>query len=265
MRRLAFFMLMICMGVVTGHAELIRLKDGSVINGRVIEQKDNVIVIESSLGRMTIQKYQLLSIDYEGGQSGFQNPQSPQGLPSQNNNTDRSATIYRLEKMIEQGKVRKWTHQNELKKLAAQLPSDYNQLIYKRFEKKNALFYSVLNIVPTLGSLMQGDYWGVALISLGYLSAYYLEEMSWFYTYSYDPYGSYYYTYGMNADFYTASVVVFASTLAFSLIRPYTFKNRYNKRLQNALIPDITVSRGDVYKVYTYNDSVNMPLFTASF
>jgi hypothetical protein len=271
--------------VSTVNAEMIRLKDGTVINGTVVEQKDKYIVVESSLGTMKIQKYQLESIDFSGGQTTTTpqvvTPQvivpqvvTPQSTITTPQKTDNSLAIYRLEKMISKGKIRKHSHQKELQRLSSQLPDDYNRLLYKRFEKRNWLMYSGLNAVPTLGSLIQGDYWGVALIGAGMFIGFRTLNMASYYgnpTYSYDPYeDTYYYSssYSYNSTYYDIQSVGYAiivGTYVYSFFRPLIYKRKYNKRLKKALMADITPVRGDLIPMYSHNDSYNVPVVSLSF
>ncbi len=264
MKKIVFICMLI--GLISGQmsGESVYMKDGSIIKGTIVSQTENEVIVESSLGRMRLPKNQLLRIEY-GTQTTSYNDIQDQTNPN------HSIKIQQIENLIENGKFRSKSQIKQIQKISTQLPGDYNQLLYKNYEKKNPLLYATLNLIPGLGSLVQGDYWGTVLIGLGFLGTYYIYE-NLVYSYTTQPYydsfygyTSYTYNYSINQNWQYIALGLFTSTVIYSLVRPFIYRNRYNEQLHKALFSDFSVSRGDSHQIYKVNEILRIPVLSYSF
>jgi hypothetical protein len=234
------------------------LIDGTVLNGVVIETADDSIVIETSVGIITIPRDKIHQItrDEIRGEGTATNdgdaaiskskPVKP-GLDSGGNPLNGMGN---MNAHLEENKIKLYfmLHEKEFKdklgiyemqRISGEVPLADRLTMYTAFEKKDQGLGTGLNIfIPGLGSWMQGDVYG-ALIQNGLLLAgttlILLND-------SVDYQNSSFYNEGQGQSdmlLYTG-IGIIAVDWIYGIIRPFIYVKRYNKRIAASLRISVT-------------------------
>jgi hypothetical protein len=226
----------------------IYLKDGTVLNGIVVEAGEDRVVIDTTLGLIEVPRYKIENILYDGEQPAADygrketDISNPSGL---NNNKQLLAQLEQRYQEIEGKKIRLYflLHQKafldkmgiyEVQHLAGEIPYSERLAMYSSYERRDQGLGAGLNFfIPSLGSWVQGDVRG-ALIQDG---LFLLGAGLIYFNNNYDYEGSTFYNEenGQSDMLKYAGFTILAGNWIFGLIRPFTFTNKHNKALAYSL------------------------------
>jgi hypothetical protein len=226
----------------------IYLKDGTVLNGIVVEANDEIVVIDTTVGLIEVPRYKIENILYEGDLSTA-DYQSAAPVDTGNTRNGGDERLYsQLEQRyreIEEKKIRLYflLHEKafldkmgiyEVQRLAGEIPYSERLAMYSAYERRDQGIGAGLNfIIPSLGSWVQGDVKGAliqdGLFLLG-LGLIYFNE-------NHDYEGSTFYNNenGQSDMMKYAGITVLAGNWIFGLIRPFTYTRKMNKKLAYSL------------------------------
>jgi len=228
----------------------IYLKDGSVLNGTIIETTDELIVIDTTVGLIEVPRYKIQDILYDGDGEPLDNTS---GTVSKNiiiqPRTDESERLFsemeQRYKEIEEKKIRLYfmLHEKEFRdkvgiyevqRLAGELPYSERLALYAAFERRDQGLGTGLNFfIPSLGSWVQGDIAG-ALIQDGLLLAG-AGLLYWNGNFDYENSNFYNKLNGQSNMIMYAGITVLAADWIFGLIRPLTYARKWNMKLAASL------------------------------
>ena len=226
----------------------IYLKDGTVLNGIIIEATEERIVIDTSVGLIKVPRYKIDNILYDGEQSttGSGNiAGDDNSKPQEDRSEQLLSQLEQRYREIEENKIRLYfmLHEEtfrdkmgiyEVQRLAGEIPYSERLAMYSAYERRDQGLGAGLNfIIPSLGSWMQGDISG-ALIQDGLLivglGLIYLND-----NYDYESSTFYNDENGQSDMMKYAGIGVLAGNWIFGLIRPFTYVKKWNKKLAASL------------------------------
>jgi hypothetical protein len=228
----------------------IYLKDGTVLNGIIIETSDERIVIDTTVGLIEVPRYKIQDILYEGDGEHLENTS---GIVSKNTITQHQADegeglfseMEQRYKEIEEKKIRLYfmLHEKEfrdkmgiyeIQRLAGEIPYSERLDMYAAFEKRDQGLGAGLNFfIPSLGSWIQGDFVG-ALIQDGLLLVG-AGLLYWNGNFDYENSNFYNKENGQSNMILYAGITVLAADWIFGIVRPFIYVRKWNKKLAASL------------------------------
>ena len=221
----------------------IYLKDGTVLNGVVVEVSDERIVIDTTVGLIEVPRYKIDSILYDGDQptADSENILNPQ----EDGSEQLFAQLEQRYKEIEEKKIRLYflLHEKafrdkmgiyEVQRIAGEIPYSERLAMYSAYERRDQGLGAGLNfIIPSLGSWVQGDIAGAlfqdGMLILGLGLIYFNNN------YDYDNSSFYNDDNGQSDMMKYVGIGVLAGNWIFGIIRPFTFTKKWNKQLASSL------------------------------
>jgi len=226
----------------------IYLKDGTVLNGIVVEATEELIVIDTTIGLIEVPRYKIDNILYDGDQSttGSANITGDDlNKPFEDNGEQLFSQLEQRYREIEENKIRLYfmLHEEafldkmgiyEVQRLAGEIPYSERLAMYSAYERRDQGMGAGLNfIIPSLGSWMQGDYAGAlfqdGLLILG-IGLLYLND-----NFDYESSTFYNEETGQSNMMKYAGITVLAGNWIFGIIRPFTYAKKWNKKLALSL------------------------------
>ena len=259
---------------VLSFSATIYLKDGTVLNGIVIEADEEHVVIDTTVGLIEVPRYKIDNILYDGEQSSADYGDIIPGDISKTQDDRSEQLASQLEQRyreIEENKIRLYfmLHEKafldkmgiyELQRLAGQIPYSERLAMYSTYERRDNGLGAGLNFfIPSLGSWVQGDITG-ALIQDGLLilgvGLLVLND-----NFDYENSTFYNNENGQSDMMYYTGIAVLAGNWIFGLIRPFTFTRKWNKKLASSLRISLdTLQQGYThgpYNPYASNNAEN--------
>ncbi len=228
----------------------IYLKDGSVLNGTIIETTDELIVIDTTVGLIEVPRYKIQDILYDGDGEPLDDTSGTVSkniiIQPQSEESERLfSEMEQRYKEIEEKKIRLYfmLHEKEFRdkvgiyevqRLAGELPYSERLALFAAFERRDQGLGTGLNFfIPSLGSWMQGDIAG-ALIQDGLLLVG-AGLLYWNGNFDYENSNFYNKLNGQSNMMMYAGITVLAADWIFGLIRPLTYVRKWNMKLAASL------------------------------
>lgn len=128
---------------------------------------------------------------------------------------------------------------------SARLPYNTREGLYNQY-RKQGLVIAVLNIFPTLGGWIYGDYTDSTLTLLGFAAGIVMIS-----------YGQY------TGDIYTEAGgdIVFIGSYVFNLVSPFIYAGGYNRRLRNSLSLNVADAGSPARYAYTHRLDTGLPVY----
>jgi len=178
MKRFVIVLFALLVGV-SAFADTLRLTDGTVVKGTIVSQDATKVVIDSDLGRMEIPRYKVANMDFGNSATpAAAAPAAPAATPniiinqnvSQNasggggngdngaiSEKERKQAVIKIEQMVRSKAFLNKKKQKVMADTAALLPYEYRALLLDKHKIHGSFGYGLLNLIPSLGSFMQGD------------------------------------------------------------------------------------------------------------
>jgi hypothetical protein len=226
----------------------IYLKDGTVLNGIIVEATEEQIVIDTTVGLIEVPRYKIEDILYEGEQPEPNSGNISKNIIIQPQADEGEQLFSEMEqryKEIEEKKIRLYfmLHEEEfldkmgiyeVQRLAGEIPYSERLAMYSAYERRDQGLGVGLNFfAPSLGSWMQGDITG-ALIQDGLLLVG-VGLLYWNNNFDYENSNFYNAENGQTDMMMYAGITVLAGNWVFGLIRPFTYVRKWNKKLAASL------------------------------
>ncbi len=134
------------------HAGIVFLRDGNIVEGNIVSSDTQKVVIDTAVGRVVIRMS--LVKEMVGDAEDFEAM-----------NQERISNVTTLMRSTH------WWKDESLEQLRSYsqaIPRSYRTMLFEENRKRNAILYSAMNVVPSLGSWIQGDYRG-AIATLSFV------------------------------------------------------------------------------------------------
>jgi hypothetical protein len=258
--KIALLTLILAFSFTLAFSTTVVLKDGTVLNGTIVEASDDSIVIETSLGPIEVPQDRIQEIlaDGKSRTEAELEPTSDNVTPNiviqtqAQDNDDLDRETAEREKEIEEKKIKLYfmLHDKqfrdkmgiyEMQRVAGDIAFSDRLAMYAAFERRDQGMGAGLNfLIPSLGSWMQGDVFG-ALLQNG-LTLVGGGLILWHQTYDYDNSTFYSEEKGQSDMMLYAGVTVLVANWVFGIIRPFTYVKKWNKQIATSL--RISVQKG---------------------
>jgi uncharacterized membrane protein len=202
----------------TLHAGVVFLNDGNYVEGNIITSDSNNIVMETVQGRIVIR----MSLVKELVANAADFDTIAQQRVS-------NANVYL-------SRIHSWnaTRLTEFGDMTSGIPRSYRMQIYEESHKRYAGLYAFANIIPSLGSWIQGDYGTAGGVLGGMAICITLTILC-------DPYSGDFVAYPAQCSGFYVSALSGVILYAYGIARPFQYAREWNatvrKKLELTLLP----------------------------
>jgi hypothetical protein len=246
--KIAFSLLLFLFVATLTFSATIYLKDGTVLHGIIVEENEDQITIDTTIGLIEVPRYKIESILHEGEPDEYSSDKISKHTPVQPQADEGGQLLFEMEQRyeeIEEKKIRLYfmLHEKkfldkmgifEIQRLAGEIPYSERLAMYTAYGRRDQGLGAGLNFfVPSLGSWMQGDVKG-ALIQDGLLLVG-VGLLYWNNNFDYENSSFYNRENGQTDMLMYAGITVLAGNWVFGLTRPFTYVRKWNRKLAASL------------------------------
>jgi len=251
--KIVFLALGFLLIAVSAFSATIVLKDGTVLNGIIVDATDESVVIDTTIGLVEVPQYKIQDIIQDGESGAEKSLETTSGTvsrsivirPQGNGAEELIAEMNERDKQIEEKKTRLYFMLYdkefrekmgiyEMQRIAGDIPYSDRLAMYMAFKRKDQMLGTGFNFfVPSLGSWLQGDVTG-ALIQDGLLLLG-AGLLYWNGNFDYENNTFYNNENGQSDMMLYAGATILIADWIFGIIRPFTFVKKWNKQIAYSL------------------------------
>jgi len=200
-------------------ADTIKLINGTVLEGKTVEIKDDKIIFSTFAGKINIPKADVIDLKST-------NPKIKLG--------ERSQTLQTLKNMIQKRKHFNKKDREKMQKLSASLLLGTRKNLYFYYHKRFVILYSGLGIIPGLGSWLQGDVFNAVFSESLVIGGMIISQIA-----------------SLHASKEIQSIGGILALIGWlsSVIAPFAYQKKYNRLLQDSLQPTLNLESKAGYQI----------------
>lgn len=252
----------------------VQLKDGTTLKGSIVSQDADVIMLKTDLGNIEVPKTKIDKVSFveETGTAAKDSAalarEVKEKLAAEKQKAESSKTASSasssvavvagsldevrasLENLALNQAFRNQVGKTAMIQASGKLPVDLRYSIYTRNQRGDAVLFLFLNLIPSLGSWIQGDVAGGFIIDLSLVGVGVCQQFA-----------------KMSGDgrLVVASGVFAALYLLSSIYSPFGYEGDWNNQLKQSLMLTSAQSGAPAYALKSEGWFVSVPVFSARF